>query len=405
MPRRALLVLFLLVACATPKSARDGSDVSLRRMSVAAARARELPELPRLEVAPPQSAARGRVEAAGPLRYRKGEGATTVTVPLGTDSELVCFLYETPLDAAGALLSVARAVASTGELKTEAMRVTDVREVGGVPAIFLEVDYRTRLQGVVAVGQVKMMVRSAGTVPVLCAHDELGYAESFKRITTGLAVSLGAVDPERLPERFNEIHVVRLSGNPVGFSWRRVSDAKDRLRIVETTSSLLLPRDGSALQAQDSTQVLVSDAEGQTLQLSYAQAHDGALSLQLEAQRARPGLYQFVLTHEGKQLDGTFRARRGLTSELGVLPQLRAQVLSGREERLSVDVYQPALDPLGPVEAVYAREGGGQGAVTLTVGASKVRGTVDAQGVLERSEVAMDASTLTSERIFLQGAL
>lgn len=457
MPRRALLLLALLAGCVTPSASAPPAgagasraeeadrepvpvggrgQVEVRRMGVAEARARELAPLPLREVVHPGVSARGAVEAAGPLRYQAGPGATTLVIPLGTDSELLCFLYDAPLDAASALLSVARAVAGNAELSVQDMRVTEVREVGGVPAVFLAVDYRTALQGGGAArGQVKLMVRGAGEVPLLCAHDELGYTQSFRRITEALAVSLvasggahagegregtgvrgvsrdGRGAATAMDERFNEIQALRLDGRPVGFAWRRLSVAPGGLRLVETTHSLLVPgARGAGLTAEDSTQVLVADGHGQTLQLSYAQARDGALTLELEATRGQGGTYRYLLTHEGRQLEGTFRARRGLTDALGALPRVREELLSGREPRVSVDVYEPALDPMGPTEAVYERtpgqapeQGAGSG-VTLTLGSRRQVGTLDARGLWLRSEVARESSTLTSERIFLRGAL
>ncbi|WP_164017650.1 hypothetical protein [Pyxidicoccus trucidator] len=225
------------------------------------------------------------VEASAPPTLTRNEGSTRIDIPLGTEAALACFVYERPLDAAGALLAVAKAVGSGPGVTVRRMAPTEVAVVAGAPALFLRVDYETATSGGTGAGQMKLMVSASPGLPLLCAHDEPGYAKTFRRITTDLARSLQVPGRARPTARGEELHVLKLDGKLAGFEWRTSRSVGGGHTRTESTTSLLLPRAEGGLRAEDSTTTTLTDERGYLTELRHARAEDGTLALQVTLRR------------------------------------------------------------------------------------------------------------------------
>jgi hypothetical protein len=249
--RRFTLLLCLATACAGPtRTARPG-DVPAGAQAgpsgtpgqpgepePTGAFARELPSLAKHTVDSPERVFTAEVEATAPPTLARHEGSTRLDIPLGTQAALACFVYERPLDAAGALLAVAKAVGSGPGVTVRRMTPTEVIVVAGAPALFFRVDYEAA--GTRA-GQVKLMMSTSRELPLLCAHDEPGYAKTFRRITTDLAQSLRVPGRARPVAHTEELHVLKLDGRLAGFEWRTSRSVEGGFTRTESTTSLLLP--------------------------------------------------------------------------------------------------------------------------------------------------------------------
>ncbi|MFP2907600.1 hypothetical protein ACLESD_21630 [Pyxidicoccus sp. 3LFB2] len=227
------------------------------------------------------------VEASAPPTLARNEGSTRLDIPLGTEAALACFVYERPLDAAGALLAVAKAVGAGPGVTVRRMAPTEVAVVAGAPALFLRVDYETTTPGGTAAGQMKLMVSASPGLPLLCAHDEPGYAKTFRRITTDLARSLQVPGRVRPSASGEELHVLKLDGKLAGFEWRASRSVGGGHTRTESTTSLLLPGADGGLRAEDSTTTTLTDERGHLTELRHARAEDGALALQVTLRRER----------------------------------------------------------------------------------------------------------------------
>lgn len=436
--RRFALLLCLATACAGPsRTSRPGGTPPEAQTGAPGAGtpggptepeptgafARELPQLPRHRVDSAERVFTAEVEASARPTLARNEGSTRIDIPLGTEAALACFVYERPLDAAGALLAVAKAVGSGPGVTVRRMVPTEVAVVAGAPALFLRVDYETTAPGGTGAGQMKLMVSASPGLPLLCAHDEPGYAKTFRRITTDLARSLQVPGRERPPARGEEFHVLKLDGRLAGFEWRASRSVGGGHTRTESTTSLLLPGAEGGLRAEDSTTTTLTDERGHLTELRHARAEDGALALQVTLRREREAaartdgsgqpstpealtLPGTTYRYEGRQgpraLKGTFTSKRGLATEDDLRLVVRKWLLSGGKPEVVLDVYRPAVDATAPVELTLRRESSasaGPRALTLTVGASTARARANAQGLLEWMEVSRPEGNLTSDLI------
>ncbi|WP_163999467.1 hypothetical protein [Pyxidicoccus caerfyrddinensis] len=422
--RRFALLLCLATACAGPTrmsrpeagrpgapegGATTGTSTGPREPEPTGPFARELPPLPKHRVDSPERVFTAEVEASTAPTLARNEGSTRIDIPLGTGAALACFVYERPLDAAGALLAVAKAVREGPGVTVRRMLPTEVAVVDGAPALFFRVDYETT-----APGQMKLMVSTSRELPLLCAHDEPGYARTFRRITLDLARTLQSPGHPRPVERGEELHVLKLDGRLAGFEWRTSrSEAPGRTR-TESTTSLLLPGADGTLRAEDVTTTTLTDERGHLTELRHARAEDGALALQVTLRRekeppasnAQPSSPEGLTVpgttyrYEGRQgprvLKGTFTSKRGLATDDDVRLAVHRWLLSGDRPEVVLDVYRPGDDATAPTELTLRREPSA-GALTLTVGAHMARARANAQGLLEWLEQVRPEGQLTSE--------
>jgi hypothetical protein len=425
--RRFALLLCLATACASPSrssrpgagqrgtqagSATAGTSSAMQEPEPTGPFARELPPLPKHRVDSPERVFTAEVEASAAPTLARNEGSTRIDIPLGTGAALACFVYERPLDTAGALLAVAKAVREGPGVTVLRMLPTEVTMVAGAPALFFRVDYETT-----APGQMKLMVSTSRELPLLCAHDEPGYARTFRRITLDLARTLQAPGhPRPSEQRVEELRVLKLDGRLAGFEWRTSrGEAPGRTRI-ESTTSLLLPGADGTLRAEDVMTTTLTDERGHLTELRHARAEDGVLALQVTLRRekeppasnAQPSSPEGLTVpgttyrYEGRQgprvLKGTFTSKRGLATDDDVRLAVHRWLLPGDRPEVVLDVYRPGDDATAPTELTLRREPSA-GALTLTVGARTARARANAQGLLEWLEQVRPEGQLTSELI------
>jgi hypothetical protein len=231
MLRRALLVLVSLCAACASQSAATRAEAPAEAppapaeaapaeappapLDVKALFAREVEPLAPQAFSSPEAGFSGQVEASAPVTVLRGEGYTQLTIPVGTDMPLECFVYDERRDAAGTLQGVVQSVGE--ELTLRMVRPSGVAVLKEAPALFLELVYSSERDGKPSAGHVKLMVHADNSLPVLCTHDEPGYTESFRRIASGLATALEPSQPRYPTPRYSEVQVMKVQGLPVGF--------------------------------------------------------------------------------------------------------------------------------------------------------------------------------------------
>jgi len=424
--RRLALVLSLATACAGPSvtTVRPEQPVSqppppAKPPSVPPAPsgpfARELAPLPKQRVTSTEGIFTAEVEAAAAPKLTRHEGSTRLEIPLGTEAPLSCFVYERPIDAAGAVLAVAKAVQGHKGATVRSLAPTDVSVVAGAPVMFVDMDYEVAAPGGSAnAGRLKLMVSASPELPLLCVHDEPGYARTFQRVTTGLAATLQVPGPPRAPVPMAELRVLKLDGRLAGFDWRTERSLDGGARRSEVTTSLLLPEASNAPRAEDRTVTTVTDGAGQLQEQRHAHAEDGQLTLQVTLRRepppkaaagAKAGAPGATYRAEGRvgsrSLKGTFTSKRGLATEENLRAAVRDELLAKGTAEVVLDVYRPEQEPLAPVELLLRRTpSAGPSALTLTVGATTEEARANANGALEWTTRALPEGRLTSELVY-----
>ena len=372
---------------------------------------RELEPLPKQRVNSTEGIFTAEVEAVAAPKLTRHEGSTRLEIPLGTEATLGCFVYERPIDAAGAVLAVAKAVQGHQGVTVRSLTPTDVSVVADAPVMFVDVAYEVASPGdSVSAGRLKLMVSASPALPLLCAHDEPGYARTFQRITTGLASTLQVPGPPRAPAPMAELRVLKLDGRLAGFDWRTGRSLGAGAQRTEASTSLLLPGAPNGPRAEDRTVTTITDDAGQLLEQRHAHAENGNLTLQVTLRRERPPKpppretpsrgYRYEGRQGTRPLKGTFTSKRGLATEAMVRMGVREGLLTGDASEVLFDVYRPAELLSGPTEVVLRRTpSAGPRALTVTMGAISKEARANASGAFEWTERTLPEGRLTSELV------
>ncbi|HYO71045.1 MAG TPA: hypothetical protein VEU33_33695 [Archangium sp.] len=412
---RTTLLLGLLTGCATPASsskteapaeaapppASAESPPAAGKIDVKALSARELAPLSKQKVSAPDGSFTGEVEAAGAPTLQQGEGLLVLSVPLGTGSPLTCFVYSQPVDAGGAIYRLVEMAGQRTALQR--VRTTDIRLIGESPAVYAEAQYLVDVPRGKAAGLAKMMVYAHDQVPLVCTHDEPGYSESFKRVTSGLAGSLESSGETPPAPRYFEFNVIRVQGHPVGFEKRVMRDAAGGGRLTEVESSLFFPRSPRELSVQDTASSELADKDGRLVARDYARASNGALDIQMALKQVQGREYHYEGTHLGKELHGDFTAPADLATEPGTARRVRERFLPGPDQELTLHYYMPAANPVAPVQQVLRKGAAGSRELTVEMGPLKATLTLDAQGMGEKLVTSLGGTEMVQERVRASG--
>jgi hypothetical protein len=410
---RTTLLLGLLTGCATPAStskpeanpqpsaAPAPAPAPAPKPDLKALSARELSPLPLQRVSAPEGSFTGEVEGTAAPTFQQQEGFVILSVPLGTRSPLTCFIYSEPIDAGGALSQLLGTVGQHTDLQL--VRTTDMRLLNDTPTVYAEAQYLVNVPQGKALGLAKIMVHPNDQVPLVCTHDELGYTESFKRVTSGLAASLQPAGEKKAAPRYSEFHVIRVQGHPVGFERRTVSVVAGGSRMTEVDSSLFVPRSARELMTRDSLSTELADKEGRLVARDFVRATNGQLDLQMTLEHVQGREYRYEGKQEDKRLNGTFTASQELATEAGTARVLREQLLPGKKKELTLLTYSPASNPTAPVSQVWRKESPEGREVTLELDSTKATLTLDAQGLVEKAVVPMGELELVQERMSVSG--
>ncbi len=362
---------------------------------------REQEPLPRIALATPGGIT-GEVEATAPVEVMAAEGgAERLTVKLGAEQPIVCTLSRGRVDAAASLGGMIRSVGKS--LQIASVRPVEVSADGGVVVVFAELLYRQDTEKGARAGQLKMAVHPHGAHSLLCFHDEPGYSTTFRRVVKGLAASLrGGGADDAAQARFAEVLLAELGGLQVGYVERQIWEREGGGRVAITREAMLLPRSDKALLGVDEYTREESDASGLLTAVQAAHALDGQLDLDVQLSPGdAPRTFAYEGRRAGKAIEGTFRAREGLASELWF-----ARRLAGKRPaaRLVHETYSAGADPAAPTRLRYARDAKAPGRAALTVGPMTVRGELDEFGLMKALEIPLGAGVLAMKRVWSRGA-
>jgi len=239
---------------------------------------RERPAMPLQRLVLGEGLLTGDVEAVSAPTVTKEQTAWQVTLPLGTLAPITCIVHAEAIDGAGSLSKLIQTIREGAkDIKIEAIVPTAAGAVGETGYMTALMTYSKQTPGGLLGGQVKMMVRPDDNVSLICFHDEVGYVETFKRVTLGLARSLKAKKPHAVPQ-FVEIQVAHVGDIPVGFDRRTIENDGPGQKIDETVSCMLLPVSADQLNAEDHIDIERSTAAGRVLAIENVEAEAGEIT-------------------------------------------------------------------------------------------------------------------------------
>jgi hypothetical protein len=205
-----------------------------------------------------------RFKAVVPARVRgaivEEDGSYSVELQVGKDVGSVhCEIYLEGTDMANALRLTATAtfdhVASVqGKIESREIERTDAGWNGS--AAFLQADwiYAVQVDGQKQLGALKQVLFERDGASVYCAHNEIGYRQTFERVAHELAKTLEWSSATPVA-RYREVFVATINERRLGVARLNVERDADGDDRVTTTLSMLAPAGGGEVSAHDEVQV------------------------------------------------------------------------------------------------------------------------------------------------------
>ncbi|WP_437738156.1 hypothetical protein [Sorangium sp. So ce1335] len=402
------LPLWLAVGCggatgATPAESPEPGPAPAAKepFDLEKALAREADDLPAREIRAADWSARA-FGAAEPTIERK-EKLVAITIPLGTASQVECFVYNTMLDSGEVMRNF---IELLDPEKVEVSRVVpwEISVHRESPAVFVQALYLAPTGAGKAAGLLKIALHADKAHPIACLHDEVGYVRTFERLAKGLFDSFESKSAAPKPE-YTDTVILRLDKTPVGFETSDLFKDEDGQRRWLSRSALLIPRDPRTLLIEDEASNVLIDPQGRLKGGIWIETSQGKANHRIELSQKKNFQYEYAGEVEGKKIQGTFTpaAKAWLASPVTTASDLARLLKKNGPFDLKQQEYMPNVDPTKPVDVQYARDA--SGAVTVNVSSVRMVGSLAPDGRPESFEVSAGPPKLTLQRAYTRGKL
>ena len=381
-------------ASPSPAAATHGDAPSVDFRALAA---REVGPLPK------RSFALGNVtletEAAAPPSVKESDDAYSISISAGIEAPIQCFAYKKSIDPAGQVGGVVAGAAETPNLEIKAVGLQDVFVVGSAPAVALEVVYTVPKPGGPALGDLKVVLVAHPRASVLCFHDQLGYMQTLRRITSGLALSCAKAvgDPDR-PEVW--IGTVG-DGHPVGFVRNYVAKDPQGHEALEEAVSTFASQSKTSMAFVDQMTVEVWDAAGYVSKAVKSVGRQGKLESSFELERVGRGAYKLDAETGGKKTSTKYTSKdpAGLWGQRLAESRIARDLLGGKAKEVSYESFDS--DDLSSFAMVHATlESAGERKVRMKRGSLELLSTFDKGGHPTRQEGAVNGVAVVYSRVY-----
>jgi hypothetical protein len=417
LPRHSLVcaVLALLPGCGggspAAQSAQGAAESNqapagnAKPFDFEAALKREASGLKEQGVQGPDAAWSAKVPATAEPKLSRAENVTLVDIPIGSESAVRCQIFTDTLDPAGTLHGVIKESAEAVEYRSIAP--SGVSLVGGVPAAFLETVYVTETEAGKGAGGLKLAIQVREQESLLCLHDELGYRQTFKDVSSAFFSTFQVRNAPPSGSTYSEMSKVRIGDTDVGFSWTRVTPGeKPGERTYSYSNSTLMPISAKEVIFNDAYEIYSYDAKNVLQSATWVDGSNGEILSKVSVKRSANGKYAFETEAKGKSAKGVLEAPRGLGGPLDAATRLKKKLKAGGPFELVVPEYHPSIDPTTLIDAKYSHQKGDPARqVAVTLREHTITAEVDDDGMAKLSSFQIGKNKLTIERLKSEGRL
>ena len=333
------------------------------------------------------------------------DDAYHVSLDIGTEAPIDCFVYSDGIDFASSVAQVSeRAFESIGQSLGPVQRRAVDRVDAGVLAErpYLAADWMYQVQTAEGpkLGLVKHLVTSKEGRGLYCLHNEVGYHETFRSAVVSLLETLEYASPPVRKPYFSEITIMQLRGKKIGGTYTALSRDGEDTR-VDTHTFMLVPVSHDTLRASDSFDVEFARPDGSLINQIHVESEQGRVVSHLELNPAASEGWTVEGTFQEKQLSTriggekapgswlseAYAVRKALEAEFG--PESRVELESTRwvpdadptrlldatlsiVKRLDQDRFAARLSTLGLEADLVLDRTGSVSAGVLDMGAAKI---------------------------------
>ena len=346
---------------------------------------------------------------AGEPTLLEEDEQVSFSLDLGTEAPVNCFAHYKGLDPAASVATVSELSLPVGAegsaILGRQIQDIDLFLVERSAVVAADWLYDVEQDGQRVTGMLKLRAADVGQGGVLCVHDEVGYSETLDGVMERLVRTWREpTEPANQP-LFQEIHRIRVNGQPVGIETLSISVDQDGDYVLETKSFDLLPVDAQSLTGEDTYAIDYAFADGVLINSLFVVSNGGELSHHLNLSPEDETKWTVSGTFESKQIDETFE-HGAMTSELLDRAEIREFLASASiGDKLVQDAWLADVSPAAitqlPLE--YLGREGKVHRVRLTLGELTMDAEADDQGALLRGQAKVADVLVEMERIFVDG--
>lgn len=346
-----------------------------------------------------------KVPASADPTVSKSENIVLVDIPVGSESAVRCQIFNDSLDPGGTLSGVLKESAQKVEYRS--ITPSGVSLIGGVPAAFLETVYVTETEGGKGAGGLKLAIQVRESESLLCLHDELGYRQTFKDISSAFFASFKVRNAPPSEHTYMEMSKTRLGDTDVGFSSMRVKPGeKAGEREYSSTNTTLIPTSPKDVIFEDAYEIFTYDAKNVLQTGTWVEGSGGDITLKIVLKRWADGKYAYEGEASGKPLKGALEAPHGVSTSLDVAARLKKKLKAGGPFELVLSEYHPSLDPTALIDVKYSHKKGDPARqVVVTMSDRTMTQEVDEDGMAKSVWFQVGKVKLTEERLKSEGHL
>lgn len=342
------------------------------------------------------------IEGKSPPKITREGQVLSVSVDLGWDTDVKCYVYTQPIDAGGSSNALLKAAGKAVKFKAVAPYFLDHH--GFDPMLGIRGVYHIERDGELLAGDLKLMAMPRSEHPVICVHDAPGYATSFKRVSTEFAKSFQFQSEEPPPKR-GELWAITLEGEPVGFSREMTYPLADgKLQRVSLSASFLTSAPGE-MSFEDEAEIVTTDKEGTLVGGKYLSLVNGQPNLEIGLSRTKNG-YNYTGTIQNKQVTGSFKSKQPLKASYATERKFKALARGGKKAKFEQWEYEPSIDAAAPSKVSYEATPIDDGmTIVSTLGPRSATLSANRAGVVRQAMIAAGSRKIQVDLVEEAGEL
>ena len=329
---------------------------------------------------------------------------------IGAESPLECYLFTEGQDVATLTNLMAeeniKAVAANNNSTVDNRRILDIQggAIEGVPYLALEWIYTIKNESQTAVGFTKVRAASKGDVGYACAHNYLGYRETFAKIFSEFVASTEYEDATVEPY-YEEIASMDFAGRGAGLAYSAFSTDEDGDIKMYVAEAAITPVDAETIVASDSVQVVYSTQDGEMINAVDVTVENGEIVSNLSLQTNDAGNWVSSGTLQGKNIEYEIDGTESPATTIEQIQKTR-ELFAGDESSVTMGVWVPSADPTRFLPAEIVRDDAEkERQAILTIGPLRFLGQFDQDGSMMNAEMYIGPVTINIERIWSRGSL
>jgi hypothetical protein len=342
------------------------------------------------------------IEAKAPPTIKREGQVLSVSVDLGWDAEVRCYVYSQPIDAGGASNALLKAAGKAVKFKALGPYFLDHQALD--PVLGIRGVYHIERDGKLLAGDLKLMAMPRSEHPVICMHDAPGYAKSFQRVSTEFAKSFQFESDEPPPKR-GELWTLTLEGTPLGFS-REMTYLLDDGKVQRVSlSASFLPTAPGEMSFEDEAEIVTSDKEGTLVSGKYLSLVNGQPNREIDVSRTKTG-YNYAGTIENKPVTGSFKSEQAIKSQYATERKFKALARDAKKAKFAQWEYEPSIDTAGASKVSYEVTPIDNGmTIVSTLGQRSVTLKANAHGVVRQAAIASGSRSIQVDLVEEVGEL